>query len=507
MTDLNDIAAYPCRATSPAWLAIATTFLLLPAGPALATEVAATAADSGALESGPREPVYPRPFDKDAAAPVAAPAATPAAAGDTPAAKPRESYGPGETYGPPAPKSVHGKLPDIDWDAAPANVPPALENAVHIVTRNYPSVKSSRAGLRAAAADVRSAKWLRFPTLSADIAYRDADNSPVPQFSVEVPVWTGGRIGSAIRRARADEDVSSAQYMETVQNLALTTVQTYFQIAQLTLRQQAQADSLSEHRKLVATMERRVAQEVSPLADLELARSRTAQVEQDYNIIRSQRDTQLRLMAELVADPNYDLGPLPFFDSGVVLPDIVSLEDQAVAYDPTRRRLMSQVESARAQYDASKASIFPQVASQYTYDDIYKSRVGVVLKMQTNSGLSQFSQMESARLKVDSALQQVLLVEQQLRRTVASDLIEYNASRERAGISARASDTAAKVSASYMRQFIAGRRSWLDVMNALREAVNAQIGKSDAEVSAMWAATRLLLRSGRWRPTFDNHEQ
>jgi adhesin transport system outer membrane protein len=101
----------------------------------------------------------------------------------------------------------------------------------------------------------------------------------------------------------------------------------------------------------------------------------------------------------------------------------------------------------------------------------------------------------------------VVVSEQQLRRTIASDLIEYQAARERSSISADASATAAKVSASYMRQFIAGRRSWLDVMNALREAVNAQIGQSDAEVSAMWAATRLLLRSGRWRPTFDNHEQ
>lgn len=505
MTDLNDIAAYPRRANAPVWLAIATTLLLLPAGPAMA-------ADSG---EGPREPIYPRPLDrpatadKDAAGPAAPTSDKTASEAAAPVAAivPGPAAAAGESYGPPAPKSEHGKVPEIDWESAPQNVPPALENAVHIVTRNYPSVKSSRAALRAAAADVRSAKWLRFPTLSANIAYRDADNSPVPEFSVEVPVWTGGRISSQIRRARADENVSSAQYMETVQNLALTTVQTYFQIAQLTLRQQAQADSLAEHRKLVATMERRVAQEVSPLADLELARSRTAQVSQEYNLTRSQRDTQLRLMAELVADPDYDLGPLPFFDPDVTLADPGSLEEQAVAYDPSRRRLMSQVDSARAQYDASKASIFPQVASQYTYDDFYKSRVGVVLKMQTNSGLSQFSQMESARLKVDSAMQQVLLVEQQLRRTVASDLIEYRASRERAGISAEASSTASKVSASYMRQFIAGRRSWLDVMNALREAVNAQIGKSDAEVTAMWAATRLLLRSGRWHPTFDNHDQ
>jgi adhesin transport system outer membrane protein len=52
-----------------------------------------------------------------------------------------------------------------------------------------------------------------------------------------------------------------------------------------------------------------------------------------------------------------------------------------------------------------------------------------------------------------------------------------------------------------MRQFIAGRRSWLDVMNALRETVSAQAGLAQAEVTAMSTSVRLQLRSGRWQPT------
>lgn len=496
MTDLNDLVATPWRATTPVWLALAAASLLLPAGSALAAQ---TAAVDGEPETAPQQ----APADaQDPPAPVRRPADM----GAPPVVDPDKPVVQAEYYGPPSPKSEKGKLPEIGWVPAPAGVPPALENAVQIVTTNYPSVKSSRAALRAAASDVRAAKWLRAPSLTADLAYRDADNSPVPQFTVELPVWTGGRIGAAIDRAEASEEVSSSRYLETVQTLALSTIQTYFQIAQLTFRQQALAGSVSEHRKLVGTMERRVAQEVSPLADLELARSRTAQVEQEYNLIRSQRDTALRVMAELVADPNYDLGPLPFYDPSVPLPDTTALEDQAVAFDPTRRRLLSEADEANAQYKATKASLFPQVASQYTYDDFYGSRVGLVLKMQTSSGLSQFAQVEGARLRIDAANQQVVVAEQQLRRTIASDVIEYQAARERSGISADASATAAKVSASYMRQFIAGRRSWLDVMNALREAVSAQIGLSDAEMTVLWARSRLLLRSGRWHPTFDNHE-
>lgn len=410
-----------------------------------------------------------------------------------------------EFYGPPAPKAVKGKLPDVAWPDAPKFVPPALDEAVRIVTKNYPSASAARAALRAAAKDVKAAQWMRFPSLSANLQYLDNNNNPQPQLVVDLPIWTGGRISSSIRKARAQEDVNSASYVDTVQTLATTTTQTYFEIARMTLREQLLADSLKEHHRLVETMERRVQQEVSPLADLELARSRAAQIEQQYTVTRAQRQTALRIMAQLVADPNYDLGPVPYFDSKLELPDRDVLEDQAAAYDPTIRRLQAEADVARAQRDVTKASILPQFNAQYSYDEFYHSRVGVALKAQTTGGLSQFSELEGARLRIDAALEQARVAEQELRREVAADVIEYEASRERASISLGASDTAGKVSASYMRQFIAGRRSWLDVMNALREAVTAQLDRVDAEIGTMQSAVRLLLASGRWRPEFPDN--
>lgn len=458
------------------------------------------------------------PTETPAALPVQAPAATPA---EMQAAAPKrapassvlfvppadsvdiEASNMGAIYGPPEPK-VQRKtgLPGIAWPEAPREVPPALEQAVRIVTRSYPSVMSARASLRAAAADVRAAKWMRFPSATASVAYLDSSTSPDPQLVVELPVWTGGRIESQIRRAKAGEDATSARYVSIVEELAMSTADTYFQIASLTQREQLLAESIKEHQRLVDTMQRRVNQEVSPVADLELARSRSAQIEQEYVLTRQQRLTALRVMAELVADPTYDLGPIPFFDSTIDLPDRETMEEQAVAFSPEIRRLRAEADVARAEHESTKASILPQLNAQYSYDDVRGSRVGMALRAQTTGGFSQFSEAEGARLRIDAALEQARAYEQQLRREVASDVIAYDAARSRATISRTASDTAARVSASYMRQFIAGRRSWLDVMNALREAITAQIGKADSEVTAMSTAVRLLLKSGRWRPAF-----
>ena len=419
-----------------------------------------------------------------------------------------ESVEPGEAesaalYGPPTPKVEHGKLAEIGWNDAPRMVPPALEEAVNLVSAKYPSALSARAALRAAAADVNAAKWMRFPSIQGNVAYLDSSGSPQPQVVVETPIWSGGRIGSSIRRAKAEESVSSAAYVETVQDLAVLTVNTYFEIVRQTQSEQMLAESVDVHRQLVETMERRVGQEISPQADLELARSRMAQIEQQYTVVRQQRNTALRVLAELVADPTFDLGPVPYYDPEYDLANRDALEDQSVSFDPTLRRLRSQSDVARAEVDQTKSTILPQLNAQYSYDEVFGSRVGVVVRAQTTGGLSQLSQVNSAKLRVDAALEQIRTTEQQLRRDVASDVILYESAKKRASISREATDTAARVSASYMRQFIAGRRSWLDVMNALREAVTAQLGRADAEVQVMSAATRLLLRSGRWHPFFN----
>lgn len=417
-----------------------------------------------------------------------------------------ENEGP-EFFGPQLPKVERGQLANVTWTPAPPEIPPALDQAVNIVTRNYPSALSARAALRASSSDVRAAKWLRFPSIGANLAYLDSSTSPEPQLTVEAPIWAGGRIDAGIRRAQANEDATSANYTAILEQLALTTSNTYFDIVRLTQNEQLLAESVKVHNQLVETMERRVKQEVSPLADLELARSRAAQIEQQYSLTKSQRATSLRVLAELVADPAFDLGPVPYYDGESDLPNREVLEDQAAAHNPTIRRIRAEADVARADVDTRKAAILPQLNAQYSYSDVFGSRVGVVVRAQSAGGLSQFSEVNSARLRIQSALENVRVTEQQLRRDIAADVILYESSRRRAEISTAASDTASRVSASYMRQFIAGRRSWLDVMNALREAVTAQLGKVDSEAAVMASASRLLIRSGRWRPVFDDYSE
>jgi len=63
-----------------------------------------------------------------------------------------------------------------------------------------------------------------------------------------------------------------------------------------------------------------------------------------------------------------------------------------------------------------------------------------------------------------------------------------------------AAETTARVTESLLRQFVAGRRTWLDVMNAVREGVAAKAALVQVESSAMASAARLQLRTCAWQP-------
>jgi adhesin transport system outer membrane protein len=57
-------------------------------------------------------------------------------------------------------------------------------------------------------------------------------------------------------------------------------------------------------------------------------------------------------------------------------------------------------------------------------------------------------------------------------------------------------NTSAEVSESYARQYTAGRKSWLDVLNAAREASQAELTLVDAQSQMQAAVLRLKAQTG-----------
>lgn len=402
-------------------------------------------------------------------------------------------------YGPAAPDAVPPRGP------APPAVPEPLDRAAAIAAATHPLVGAAEAESRALEAEYRGARWLRYPSLSVEAlavtggsSVADTDGLAA-NVALEQPIWAGGRLGGEIARARASLAVGEDRVGEAARDIVLEVTGAYYDAVLAAERSTVLGDSLIRHRDLVASIERRVAQEVSPLADLTLGRSRTAQVELDLASAQELRDSAQARLLELTGGVAVE-PVMPPAGIAAALPPEEQALGEALACSPTLEALTGLVDVAEAQRRIARGQLFPQVLLQLSQNEITGARAAVVLRAQTGNGLLLLTGIESADARIQRALAEFGEAERQLRERLRRDYIAMAAAERRIASGVLAADTAAEIIASYQRQFIAGRRSWLDVMNAVREAASARLSENEARVGAAAAAARILALTCRWQP-------
>lgn len=386
-------------------------------------------------------------------------------------------------------------------DPQEAPTDPLLAEALAIAVGTHPTVRAAAASARAAGADLRGAKWGRFPAVSVQGLYLQSPDSKLEvQVAVEQPLWANGRIRQTITRAEAGKKAALANFDEAAQSIAFAVVRTYFAYVNAVGRTEALRDSLARHKEMATSMARRVEQEVSPQSDLELALARVAQVEQQLAATDAVSRTTLAQLRELVGSSSFT-PDLSMSGRRRAWPpvDQAELLEAARRSDPRLQRISADVEIAAAEARIGRAEAFPEVVGQYTYSEGFGHRFGLALRAQTGGrGLSALAAADAARSREEAAGEQLVAAERDLQNLVISDITDYEASRARS-LSAEGAEIATeKVNASYMRQFSSGRRTWLDVMNAVREATAARLDAIEARISTDASLARLMIRAGRW---------
>lgn len=403
-------------------------------------------------------------------------------------------------YGPPAALPERGLTTEV-----PTGVPPALARTADQALADNPQVIASRAALAVSQADLEAAQWLRYPSLSAEAlaATRgsnaaDADGLAL-NVALEQPLWAGGAIDGQIDAARSLRDAGAEGLREARFSVLIGIIDAWFGVLRADERARAIAAGLADHRALVASIERRVAQEVSPLADLTLARSRTTQLEIELAATQEAGASALLRLRELAGDAVEppEMPGSAIYDA--IPPEPVAFDDM-VACAPVIGRLRNQIASAQAEVRGAKGALYPQLLLQLSQNELTGARAAVVVRARTGNGLSRLSAIDRAEARVDQTIAQLGAADRELRAQLGNEYVSLRSNRAQAEAGASASVAAADLQASYQRQFVAGRRSWLDVLNAAREVTSARIGESDARVAAAAGAVRILALSCRWRP-------
>jgi len=405
-----------------------------------------------------------------------------------------------ELFGPPAQDA------DIDrLGPPPAVIPNPLDRAAAIAADKHPLVRAAEAESDALEAKLSSAKWLRYPSLSVDAlaatrgsSLADRDGLAV-NATIEQPIWAGGRIGAEIDRARANSMAGLDRVIEAQVQIVLDVTAAYYDYVLAAERTAVIEESLAKQLGLLASIERRVEQEVSPQADLMLGRSRTAQLLLDLAEAKEQGERAKVRLAELTGGVEVD-PVLPPASLAQMLPQEDIALAEALACSPTLAALTDLVDVAEAKAEAARGNLFPQVLLQLSQNEITGARAAVVLRAQTGNGLSRFSDIRSSDARIQRAMAEFGEAERRLREQLRREYVMLRASSERIEAGVLAADTTSLIIDSYQRQFIAGRRSWLDVMNAVREASNARISESEARVSVAAGSARIMALSCNGQP-------
>ena len=118
--------------------------------------------------------------------------------------------------------------------------------------------------------------------------------------------------------------------------------------------------------------------------------------------------------------------------------------------------------------------------------------------MQPGAGLSAYSNTQSAVAQLQSLRFKREATEQELLANIRSTHENLVSAISRQADTKLNAQAAANVLSSYERLFIAGKRSWLDVMNAARDLSDADIAVADNEAEQLGLRYRIDLYAAKY---------
>lgn len=379
--------------------------------------------------------------------------------------------------------------------AAKAQASWTFDQVLQSALTSHPALQGKRSAQAAARAEQDGAEWQRYPALSVESAQANNGNSGLVR--IEQPLWTGGRITAGINAASSKLDAAGAALEEEKLNLTLRVIAAYTEAIRQQARQQHATSGVAEHEKLLGMIRRRVGQEVSSLTDQRLAESRMYQAVNDHSAATQALNNSLAQLTQLAGKSVVEVSALGTSELAAPV-GLHAVLSQALFYSPVLRRLTYDEEAANADIAYRRSAYMPQLVLRLEKNmgPMNDSRAMLVLLAQPGAGLSAMSGVDAAIAKREAVQMAREAAERDTRERVTLDWNEWAAARLRLENASQSRAMSAEVFESYTRQYVIGRKTWIDVLNAVREATQSQFALEDARAQAIAASLRLSAQSG-----------
>jgi len=340
-------------------------------------------------------------------------------------------------------------------------------------------------------------EWGYFPSPSIVAEkYGSIDNVAI---EVEQPLWTAGKIDSNIQVAKSQVLLESARLQEVKLSLYLQIVELYSDF--LTAKGQLSASSRYRKRliSLKETMARRARAGYSAQVDKSLVEARLSQIDSArINVVSIMARSQQSLSRLVGIDLSTKTLSNLLFPEMAITETFDTLLSETLASNPTLHRIEKDLELARSETIRTKNSVWPTfyVKAQHLLgsaygDDEGDTRLVFGFNVALGAGLS-------IKDRILAAKENELLVRRdrkaqvsEIREALQQEWLKYHSSiRLKSKLTEHVS-VQERLFNSYRRMFLAGKRSWLDLLNVMREQHEIERSFVNASISLKAAAYKI----------------
>jgi len=371
--------------------------------------------------------------------------------------------------------------------------------------QTHPSVLTQQRQVEVSRADRRVAEQQFFPTPSvsleqvnpsaSDPSYRG--DKQLQLYRLQQPLWTAGRLTAGLDKTQAAIDVSDANLADARLQLSFKVLQAWSDWSGAVRKVRAVEESLLAHRRLDGILKRRIEEGASAPTEQILTESRLQQTQAQLETMQAQTRLARVRLEQLIGRP-LNAQDEPNTQAPYQTESLEQMLASALKFFPAYVRGQAQLRSQEAEWLERKADLYPEIyvraehqRGNYAYADVPSmNRVFVGLSSRLGAGLTTGMQLDSIAKRREVLLNDLENVERNVREQVQTEWIQLSSTLNRLPSLKQSLESARLTAQAWDRQFLAGRKSWMEVMNTVRELLQADLDLVDAE-------TQILL--GSWR--------
>ena len=357
---------------------------------------------------------------------------------------------------------------------------------------NHPAIKSARLGVDAAGKEVDAASARYLPSLSIVLegGGKDLVAEPSRYLRLEQNVWDGGATAAGVDLAKQSAELARSRVPEQEQDIDLQVISAW-QTLQSANGRVVVADRLlkllSDHE---AMMTRRVQSGLSTQVELQLVQEQVMQAGRDRRKallnaslakLRLEQLTGIEGLRNTLSSPASEGVPERFAAEAQAFQgtDWAALANR----QSTVRRAEKELLAAQSRIETKRSELRPQLYARVdrglgsggttaAFVGVrYSTGAGFAASSEVDALIARAASLEGAR---DAARLEVL-------QAMLNDANEIQENLQRSKSLVVSVESSRQIHESYVRQFTAAKKSWLDVMNAMRELSQNEYALNDVQ--------------------------